>query len=125
MKKTTIYLFMALIMGMFCVVQSCNILQQAGNSDSVEMQILKSYAVGKLEQVFEVKIEDKPYFSASKRISNQKFERIFGQKINQKITDTCRLYFENQKVRTQLAFYKVNADTSYITFQREKKLYQK
>lgn len=121
MKKRVIYLFTALLFGLFGVVQSCSILQNANSSDNLEVQIIKSYAVGKLEQIFEVKIEDKAYFKASKRISTQKFEKIFGAKISQKITDTCRIFFENQKVRTQLAFYKVNADTSFVAFQREKK----
>lgn len=119
MKNFKIFM-MALLLSLF--IMSCNTLQTFSESDSVEYNLAKMYALHKLEKAFDTKIDVAKHFKAETNLSIEKVESIFGKQLTRKFTDSLSLVFENQRVRTSLVYIKKEDNRVLIRLDRKPKI---
>lgn len=91
------------------------------SKESTEYELLKFYAVSKLEKAFNIKIDLSKHFKAETNLSRSELEDIFGKGLTAKFTDTLSLTFENQKVRTALIYIKKDSTRVIIRLDRKPK----
>lgn len=120
MKK----IFFLLMMCFFAfIIPSCKGIfdNSMTNSNNPEVELAKVYVVHKLESALGVKIKFDTDFEAKTSLPITKVKQIFGDKLVNKFSDTLLLTFENQKVKTQIGYVKLDSLNCAIAIKRHLK----
>lgn len=124
MKKfifSMVILFMLAITTTSCNENFSNIFRNANNENS-EVEFAKVYVVHKLEAALGIKIKFDTNFEAKTSLPISKIKTIFGERLVNKFSDSLHLTFENQKVKTQIAYIKIDDNNCTIAIKREPKV---
>lgn len=119
MKK---FIFSMMVLFMLTITTSCNESFYNATNESPEVEFAKVYVVHKLETALGVKIKFDTNFEAKTSLPISKIKTIFGERLVNKFSDSLHLTFENQKVKTQIAYIKIDDNNCTIAIKREPKL---